>query len=97
MKHALLLVTLLGWASSALAGEDEERSLDRGLDLLQEGTQLLLRGLMDEMQPALDDLRGALSNLDVYYPPEVLPNGDIIIRRKVPLTPEDPEPGETEI
>jgi hypothetical protein len=42
-------------------------------------------GVMAEMEPALRDLQGALQNLDAYHPPEVLPNGDILIRRKVPL------------
>ena len=96
MKHVICLVCALALAGPVLASETEERSLDQGLDLLAEGTQLLLRGLMEEMQPALDEMRDAFSNLDVYYPPEILPNGDIIIRRKVPLTPEEPE-GDTEI
>lgn len=61
-----------------------------GMDLLSEGTKLLLRGLMGEIEPALRDLEGALDDLTAYHAPEVLPNGDIIIRRKVPLDVEPP-------
>jgi hypothetical protein len=57
---------------------------EEGFSLLEEGTKLLLRGLLSEMEPALRELQGALRELDAYHPPEVLPNGDILIRRKEP-------------
>jgi len=48
--------------------------------------------------PALRDLEEKIDDLNAYLPPEVLPNGDIIIRRKVPLLPEHlEEHGETDI
>ena len=68
-----------------------------GLSLLQEGTRLLLEGLLKELGPALLELQGRIIDLNAYYPPEVLPNGDIIIRRKVPLIPEAPSERETEL
>lgn len=37
-----------------------------------------------EMEPALRDLGGMIGDLRNYHPPEKLPNGDIIIRRKTP-------------
>ena len=52
---------------------------------MSEALRLFMKGLMQEMEPALDELGGLLENLDAYHPPEVLPNGDIIIRRKTPL------------
>ena len=66
---------------------------------------MFFRGLMDEMEPALRDLQEGmepalrdlmekLDDLDAYHLPEVLPNGDIIIRRKTPL---DPAPDDEEI
>ncbi len=70
--------------------DDKGGNLGRGMDMLSEGTQLLLRGLMDELGPILEDMKEKADDLNAYYPPEVLPNGDIIIRRKVPLVPEDP-------
>ena len=92
-------------ASPALADDSD---IGTGIDLLSEGTQLLLRGLMgeieptlkefenshlmlrglmDEFEPALKELQKSLSELNAYHPPEILPNGDIIIRRKTPLDP----------
>ena len=56
-----------------------------GRDLMGEALRLFMKGLMAELEPALDDLGDLLDNLDAYHPPEVLPNGDIIIRRKTPL------------
>ncbi len=52
--------------------------------------------------PALRELQGALQNLDAYHPPEVLPNGDILIRRKEPLpgapaAPGTPDEGEVDL
>ena len=37
-----------------------------------------------EMEPALRELGGMIGDLRNYHPPEKLPNGDIIIRRKTP-------------
>ncbi len=60
------------------------------------------------MEPALRDLAGRFSQLQGYYPPEILPNGDILLRRRPsgaplpdwPFLPgpgpggqEDPDPG----
>lgn len=80
--------------------------LSQGADLLERGARLMLRGLMAELEPALTDMEQALSGVppmlrDVarmvgdmrnYHPPEKLPNGDIILRRRVPLPPEQPAP-----
>ena len=53
-----------------------------------------MRGFFEEMGPALGDLMSKVEDWSVYEPPEILPNGDIIIRRK-PQTPEaDPEIGQ---
>lgn len=111
MKRMLLIISL-GLSAPAYA----EDSTD-GLSLMERGAQLLMEGLMQEMEPALDNLkeladefgpalesfstqmgpalRGLLADVEdwsVYHPPEMLDNGDIIIRRKVPtedeMTPE---------
>lgn len=71
----------------------EEGEFAEGLDLLGQGTRLLMEGLMDEFGPALNGLRESLSDLDAYHAPEILPNGDIIIRRKTPAEGEIPEDG----
>ncbi|MFX0545617.1 hypothetical protein ACEWPL_008745 [Roseovarius sp. S1116L3] len=50
-----------------------------------------LRNFAEEMGPALAEILEDVDDLSVYAAPERLPNGDIIIRRKVPLEPETPE------
>lgn len=50
-----------------------------------------LRQFAQEMGPKLTELLSEIEDWSAYQPPEVLPNGDIIIRRKPdhPLTPPD--------
>ena len=79
----------------------DDGDMQRGFDLLGEGAELLFRGLRGEAEPTLRDMVDAMRDLnwngltfrdvDDYHPPEVLPNGDIIIRRKTPLDPVDPD------
>lgn len=85
--------------------------MGEGLTLMEEGAKLLFRGLMAEMEPALEDLQGLademapafaelmgmIGDFSNYRAPEVLPNGDIIIRRKLPLKLEPAEKGEIEL
>ena len=91
---------------------------EEGLSLMEEGAKLFLKGILQEMEPALDGLQGLtgemgpalkqfvdemgpgfvellgkIDDFSAYHPPEILPNGDIIIRRKTPLEAE-PEDGE---
>lgn len=49
-----------------------------------------LGSFMKEMGPALSEMAGKVEDWSVYEAPEMLPNGDIIIRRKP-----DPAPEET--
>ncbi|GAA6174739.1 hypothetical protein NBRC116593_06580 [Sulfitobacter pacificus] len=57
-----------------------------------------LQQFADEMGPKLSELMSEIEDWSVYQPPEVLPNGDIIIRRKPehpmtpPETPTEPAP-----
>lgn len=69
---------------------------NRGRDLMGEALRLFMQGFFEEMEPAIEDLQGFVDNLNAYHPPEVLPNGDIIIRRKTPEELGVPE-GETEL
>jgi len=82
--RALALVAALVLAGPARA---EDGALSQGLDLLSQGSRLVLEGLKEHLDPALEGLKGWLDNLDAYEMPEVLPNGDIIIRRKPPKAP----------
>lgn len=56
-----------------------------------------LRDFLREMGPALAGILGRIDDLSNYQMPEMLPNGDIIIRRKTPLAPEAEPRGEVEI
>ncbi len=65
---------------------------------LPEQLDRTLRDFMDDMKPALDDLRslydtlGDIDDIRHYQKPEVLPNGDIIIRRRPDAPDYAPEP-----
>ncbi len=108
LAAATLVITL----AAPVSAQEEDPG---GFDLMKEGARLLFRGLLQEMEPAMNDLQGmagelrpkirdfaqemgpALGDLmaevedwSVYEPPELLPNGDIILRRK-PAEPDDPE------
>ena len=83
MLRVLAISTAALIAATPVSAE-EQSDLQEGMDLLSQGTQLLLQGLMGEIEPAFRDLGLALKDLSLYHPPEVLPNGDIIIRRKTP-------------
>lgn len=92
------------------AAEDQPPSAEEGLSLLEEGARIILRSLMDEMEPrlkemheglgaameemgpALRKLAGMIDDIRNYEMPEMLPNGDIIIRRKPPEDPLVPGP-----
>jgi len=67
-----------------------------GRDLMAEALRLFMKGLMSEIEPGLEDLNSLFQDLNSYHPPEILPNGDIIIRRKTPLDLLD-EDGEIDI
>ncbi len=89
MQKLAILIALLA-SPPALAEED------RGRDLMAEALRLFMQGFMAEMEPALEDLQGFVEDLNAYHPPEILPNGDIIIRRKTPEEMGEPE-GEVEL
>ena len=94
MKHVLAAALVaLTLASPALAqDEDDGNRLREGWGLLSEGSRLLLEGLADEMRPLVDEhvlpflaeLMDLIDDISMYDLPERLPNGDIIIRRRVP-------------
>ncbi|MBT52904.1 MAG: hypothetical protein CMF72_05825 [Mameliella sp.] len=113
MKQFAMPALVLSLLAAPVAAQQD----DDGLNLMEEGARLFLRGLMTEMEPALKELDEvtremqpllrdfavemgpALADLlekvedwTVYHPPEMLDNGDILIRRREPLTPEAPDP-----
>ena len=93
MTRTLLIAALL--PLPLMAQDEGNESIDEGLGLLGMGLGLLMEGIIEEIEPALGEmertlmlLEGIVGELDAYHAPEMLENGDIIIRRKVPLAPE---------
>lgn len=99
MLRALMLsVALMPLPAMAEDGPTGDAQVDEGLGLIERGTRLLFERFLERMEPELENLgeqiepmleafRESLGELDAYHPPEVLPNGDIIIRRKRPGDP----------
>ena len=101
----LALPVALGLASPAITQEAEppRDGIDRFFDGLRDGMDGALGALedwteefgpamksfMEEMGPALSEMMDEVKDWSRYEAPEMLPNGDIIIRRK-PEPPEDP-------
>ncbi len=108
MKHFVLpLALLLALPAAAQdvppANDPETSTMERGLRLFMDGLRdemepalRDLQGLAEDAAPLMHRLQESLADvvddLDVYEAPEILPNGDIIIRRKEPLPVEDIEP-----
>ncbi|MFT7594397.1 MAG: hypothetical protein ACI8R4_001718 [Paracoccaceae bacterium] len=53
-----------------------------------------MSSFLAEMGPALGDILEEVKDWSTYHPPEILPNGDIIMRRKTDIPP-DPAPETT--
>lgn len=116
MKRIASALAVLAVAASPAFGEDAESgaspSAEEGFSLLEEGARIILRSMMDEVEPALKDFQqdfGAamdemgpvlgqlvemIGDIRNYHAPEMLPNGDIIIRRKSPADLAAPQPGD---
>jgi hypothetical protein len=108
----LLLAASLGLSLCAVPvfaqqdGLEQEGEIEEGFSLMEEGAKLLFRGILNEMEPAIEDFSGMAQELEpalemlatemgpallemmrtldsvrFYEAPEILPNGDIIIRR----------------
>ncbi|EBA16518.1 hypothetical protein RSK20926_22374 [Roseobacter sp. SK209-2-6] len=61
-----------------------------------------MQAFLQEMGPALAEIAQKVEDWSAYEAPEILPNGDIIIRKKQKLKPEpevstDPESGITDL
>ncbi|MDW3222670.1 MAG: hypothetical protein R8G34_07225 [Paracoccaceae bacterium] len=101
--NAFLILHLT--ASVAVAQEDNPPSMmERGAQQFLEGLLLemepafeSMRGFMEQMGPALAELMGQIEDWSVYETPEILENGDIIIRRKPDATPQEDVPPQIDL
>lgn len=90
MRNALITISLLLATSTSVYAEDAET--EGGLSLLDLFTEMenmaedvmpLMQGWMERLQPQLEALGNTIEDWSMYEAPEVLPNGDIIIRKKL--------------
>ena len=101
MKHFAVAATVVCLTVSPLSAEEG------GTSLMEEGAKLFLKGILQEMEPAMRELESLTDELEpalrsfagemgpalrelfekvedwsLYHPPEILPNGDIILRKR---------------
>lgn len=82
MRHLLILALLAFQPAAADTKTDPLAELFKGLEQLGQDGATVLNDLMHELGPHLERLGSEIGDLSLYEPPEVLENGDIIIRRK---------------
>lgn len=73
-------IFLIGLSLAVAAGPVRAASDEAPADTIERGAQLVI-----------DGLRAFFASIPQYEPPEVLPNGDIIIRRVKPDAPKSEE------
>lgn len=57
MKQILTPVFALSLAAAPVSAQTDAPAPEDGVSLMEEGAKLLLRGFLNEMEPALDDLQ----------------------------------------
>lgn len=115
----IILAAAIALSPLPLLAQEQEGEIEEGFSLMEEGARMLFRGMMQEMEPALDDFTGmaediapaldmlasemgpalmelmkTLDSVRYYQAPEILPNGDIIIRRREDAPVYVPQEGE---
>jgi hypothetical protein len=104
MKHAVLILALALAPLPALAQESPTPEAEEGPSLMERGLALFFEGFrqelepalegmgdaLTELQPALDSMMGMIDDMTNYTMPEMLENGDIIMRRKPDAPPVEP-------
>lgn len=91
LKSATLAFIMLAGLAVTPPSMAQEDKVQDGWSMLSEGTKLLLEGLSEQAQPTIDQLGERLGDLSAYETPVILPNGDILIRRKTPITQATPD------
>lgn len=98
MRHICACTLVLFLTAAPVAAQTEDApNLPETLEEFADSMRKLFEGFADDVAPMMEDLAGRLEGLRGYHPPEMLPNGDIIIRRKSPAeTAPDPAPSTPE-
>ena len=85
MKRIILIPALVAALTSAPAQAEQNSTIGRFFELLEQfstDSEDIMQQFIDEMGPALTELQDTINDWSNYAAPVVLPNGDIIIRRK---------------
>jgi hypothetical protein len=104
MKHPALILALALTPLPALAQETPAPEAEEGPSLMERGLALFFEGFRQELEPALEGMGEALTevkpaldsmmamidDMTNYTMPEMLENGDIIMRRKPDAPPLEP-------
>ncbi|SFR43320.1 hypothetical protein [Litoreibacter janthinus] len=91
LRHVIWAISLSTLPTTA---QDKEAPFGLGdLAPLAENFREFFEGFAEDMMPLMEQLSDKMSDLNAYEAPEVLPNGDILIRKKPKPEPEpDAEP-----
>lgn len=73
MKHraALTVALTLTLAAAPLRAETEAQGADEGFSLIEEGAKIILRSMIDEMKPALDEAQEGLGEALQAWEPAI--------------------------
>lgn len=92
MRMLVIITALVLSAAPGIAQEnsqdDSQEEILRELDEFSKATRKFLESWIESIEPSLEYFKDTIGDLSLYQQPEILPNGDIIIRRKRPLNPE---------
>ena len=74
----------------------DDQNAESGLNLMGRGAELLMQELLRErarefaeLEDLLDDMKGSFDAMPRYHAPQILPNGDILIRCRLVETPQN--------
>lgn len=84
MAMRMLLACLVFSLLPVSAIAETEENLPDTLEDFANSMRQLFEGFADDIAPMMEDLGNRLEGMRGYHAPEMLPNGDIIIRRKSP-------------
>lgn len=86
MKQIALFLMLTAACAAPLSAQTSKSDeFLKEFDEFSDSAKEFFQGLIQEYGPALEGLRESIPDFSQYEAPEILPNGDIIIRRKTPL------------
>jgi hypothetical protein len=64
-KIPFLIAVTTALAGPAIA-QDTDADTEQGFSLMEQGARMIMRGLMSEMAPAIDGLRGSLEEMGLW-------------------------------